>query len=201
MVLLGYIPVCKLECFTKKRCSEEGYHLFHKCMQQILEPLIAAGKEGIDMVCANGFIRKVFPILSAYIADYPEQCLVVCCKENSCPTCLVKPEKRGEYRVHSVLRDPESTLEALSDKKDGISDEFNNQSLRRIDPFWEDLPHCNIFSCITPDLLHQLHKGLSKTTSLIGPPNVSWEAKKKLMKDSVQCPFTPTSAILREELV
>lgn len=131
-------------------------------MRQMLEPLIAAGKEGIDMVCADGFIRKVFPIVSSYIADYPEQCLVVCCKENSCPTCLVKPENRGEYRVHSVLRNPESTLEVLSDKADGISDEFNDQSLRLVDPFWKDLPHCNIFSCITPDLLHQLHKGLFK---------------------------------------
>lgn len=163
MVLLGYIPVCKLDCFTKKCRSEEGYQLFHECMRQILEPLIATGKEGVDMVCADGFIRKVFPILSSYIADYPEQCLVVCCKENSCPTCLVKPENRGEYQVHSVLRDPESTLEALSNKVDGIlRDEFKDQNLRLIDPFWKDLPHCNIFSCMTPDLLHQLHKGLFK---------------------------------------
>ena len=103
MALFGYIPVCKLECFTKKQHSEEAHHLFHKCMQQILKPLIAAGKEGIDMVCANGFIQKVFPILSVYIANYLEQCLVICCKENSCPMCLVKPEKQGEYRVHSVL--------------------------------------------------------------------------------------------------
>ena len=115
------------------------------------------------MICADGFIQKVFPILSAYIANYPEQCLVVCCKENLCPTCLVKPENRGEYCVHSLLHDPESTLEALSDRAEGVSYEFNNQSLCLIDPLWKDLPHCNIFSCITPDLLHQLHKGLSKT--------------------------------------
>ena len=115
------------------------------------------------MVCADGLTRKVFPILSSYIADYLEQCLVVCCKENSCPTCLVKPENRGKYQIHSVLHYPESTLEALSNKADGIlRDKFKDQNLRLINPFWKDLQHCNIFSCMTPDLLHQLHKGLFK---------------------------------------
>ena len=81
----------------------------------------AAGTNGVNtsMDCADGLIRTSFPILSAYIADYPEQCLVACCKENACPTCLVKPTERGALIRRSVLREQTTTLEILGQQSRG----------------------------------------------------------------------------------
>ncbi|KAF8577074.1 hypothetical protein K439DRAFT_1649164 [Ramaria rubella] len=56
-ILLGYIPVSKLTCFTKPQRSSKGHELFHYCMRKILEPIIKAGCDGVDMMCADGGIR------------------------------------------------------------------------------------------------------------------------------------------------
>ncbi|KAK7433725.1 hypothetical protein VKT23_020606 [Stygiomarasmius scandens] len=158
-ILLGYIPMCKLECFLKDKHSEKGYQFFHDCMRKILEPLKKAGRKGIVMTCADGY-KRVHPLLAVYMADYPEQCLV-CCRENSCPKCKVFPKQRGEL-LHSILaRDPEETLNILQQQSAGLKpSNFSTQNLQPVDPFWCNLPHCNIFDCMTPNLLHQLQKGI-----------------------------------------
>ena len=56
-VLIGYIPVTKLECFSKLKRQYQGYQVFHDCMRALLKPLQAAGRKGVEMVCVDGFIR------------------------------------------------------------------------------------------------------------------------------------------------
>ncbi|KAI6094441.1 hypothetical protein F5141DRAFT_1191847 [Pisolithus sp. B1] len=128
MLLIGYLPVSKLECFQKKTQSLVGYHLFHHAMSLLLHPLMDAGCQGREMICTDGYLCSIHPILTTYIADFPEQCLVACNKESRCPCCLVQSNKCG---LHAVF-----------------------------DPFGKELPFTNIFACLTPNILHQLHKGI-----------------------------------------
>ncbi|KAJ3559438.1 hypothetical protein NM688_g346 [Phlebia brevispora] len=129
-------------------------------MEKILHSLIDAGTEGVDMVCTDGCMRKVFPILAAYMADHLEQCLVINVKENFYLKGTVDPDKCGEP-FECLLRNIEKMLEVLDLHWKGHSPKlFEKTSMQPVyEPFWRDLPHCNIFSCITPDVLHQLHKG------------------------------------------
>ncbi|KAG2132881.1 uncharacterized protein EDB93DRAFT_1323046 [Suillus bovinus] len=149
-----YLPATKLDCFTSDAQSLTGYQLFHHCLSLLLELLIAASQDGVDMVCADSFIR---------LSDFPEQCLVACCKENRCPKCLVAADERGDP-LNSLIRDPKLTKEILERWRSGQHPvEFDEYGLRPVyKPFWANLPHTNIFLAFTPDLLHQLHKGVFK---------------------------------------
>ncbi|KAH9831721.1 Zn-finger domain-containing protein [Rhodofomes roseus] len=163
MILIGYLPVSKLDCFTDDMRSLAGYRLFHHCMAELLKPLVKAGKDGVEMVCSDGGVRRIYPIVAAYIADFPEQCLITGCRENRCPCCTVPGDRRSEPGEFP-LRDPEKTFAALQRQKHGYAPSvFTEEGLRAVyNPFWHDLPHSNIFTAITPDLLHQLHKGIFK---------------------------------------
>ncbi|KAJ3776201.1 hypothetical protein FB446DRAFT_629886, partial [Lentinula raphanica] len=91
-VLIAYLPVDKFikDDLSKTQLKLRNYQLFHRSMAIVLGPLKAAGNPkgaGILMIGGDGAVRRVYPVLACYIADYPEQCLVTCTKYGTCPKC------------------------------------------------------------------------------------------------------------------
>lgn len=130
-------------------------------MHVVLEPLIEAGKKGVEVAFSDGCIRLVHPILAYYVADYPEQCLITCAKYSTCPQCLASEDKLGlpqGGKRHTQRETPWVIKENIP-----ISTSLNNFQERCKQhkvlgavtcPFWEGFPYSDIHMSITPDVLH-----------------------------------------------
>lgn len=166
-ILLGYLPVGKFDCFSDRKRQVARYQTFHTCLSMILASLRQAGQQGVPVACADNKLRQVWPILAAYVADYPEQCLVACCMENRCPIGQIHPNLRGSHQS-CPKRSLGDTLNLLRQHETASLDptsqeQFKTLGIRAVhQPFWANLPHADIFQAFTPDLLHQLHKGVFK---------------------------------------
>lgn len=167
-VLLGYLSADKI---ITSRLSDANkttrlHRLFHESMRIIMDPLIEAGKHGVEMVDGRGYVRKVHPILACYAADYPEQCLVTTAKYNTCPKCQTTLDEFGNGKL-GTERTAEDTLHIIEEAlnhprktfKTVCRDPENNLSGHIPDPFWSELPFVNIHTSITPDILHQVNGG------------------------------------------
>jgi hypothetical protein len=71
--------------------------LFHYARQMVTSSLHAGPlANGIELTSGDGAVRLGFPVLAAYVADYPEQALVTCtCYAQTCPKCFVTKDELG----------------------------------------------------------------------------------------------------------
>ncbi|QRW11932.1 plasma membrane ATPase 4 [Ceratobasidium sp. AG-Ba] len=161
-ILLGYLPVPKLDCQSDQELRRyQRRDLFHRCMRALLAPLAEAAKTGIEVPCANGGIRRIYPVLAAYIADFPEQCKIACIKQTHCPLCTAQPKKKGDLG-NAPPRTHDDVIGAMEEHRSAGSANFERLGLYDIEPFWEGYPHIRLDCLMTPDLLHQMHKGVMK---------------------------------------
>ncbi|EPT00492.1 hypothetical protein FOMPIDRAFT_62712 [Fomitopsis schrenkii] len=169
-MLIGYFSVEKIDStgLTECKCCTLVQQLFHKSVKIILEPLIEAGKNGIDVTGGDGKVRCVHPVLAVYVADYPEQCLVACSKYSTCPICQCPESSLGEEGTQTPRCWTLDVLKLSRSKGAKGSSTFIdacqnlNVSGYIVDPFWKDHILADIHLSITPDILHQLYQGVFK---------------------------------------
>ncbi|KAJ3556475.1 hypothetical protein NP233_g11966 [Leucocoprinus birnbaumii] len=166
-ILLAYLPTTKLEHISNQAARRRAMgNLFHGCMRFILRLLETLGRTGITLVSGDGLSRRCFPILAAYVGDYPEQLLVALIKFLDCPVCAVKRKGLGDQGSALKPRKLAPILTALATIDKGPKT-FKKACLRAgikpvQDPFWHHLPFSHIYGLITPDILHQMYQGVIK---------------------------------------
>ena len=175
-VLIAYLSVDKID---HSRMNDQEHRscvqcLFHESMCIVLQPLLDAGTNGVEMISSDGAVQHVHPILTCYVADYPEQCLVACTKYGTCPKCrasskmLEDPlptEKQTQKWTETIIKEGKNQVNGNPQKLHMycMSSDIAGSVYR---PFWEGFPLCDIHSSITPDVLHQLYQGVFK--NLVG---------------------------------
>ncbi|KAG2737572.1 hypothetical protein P692DRAFT_201672840, partial [Suillus brevipes Sb2] len=108
--LVGFLPslpdsvkdtLSKLSRISKTGMASLHTHcrreLFHACWSILLdEEFVHVYRHGIVLKCPDGVLRRVFPRILTYSADYPEKALIAAIKDMgscACPRCLT-PKSR-----------------------------------------------------------------------------------------------------------
>jgi len=157
LILVGLIP-----CPPKgANNTDEAWHSAVGTMLSPLRNLDITGP-GLKWNCADGFQRQCYPLLAAWVGDYPEQVMIAQVSYGSCPMCEIPT---GALMEHSTIRPLDDTrdqdvyLELLDETNIDILHNLGVHPIRN--QFWQ-YPLCNVYRLWQPAELHQLLLGLVK---------------------------------------
>jgi len=112
--------------------------------------------------CADGFQRQCYPLLAAWVGDYPEQVMIAQVSYGSCPMCEIS---KGAPMGHTTIGPLDTPRH--QDVYSELLDETNIDILHNLgvhpirNQFWQ-YPLCNVYRLWQPDEMHQLLLGLVK---------------------------------------
>jgi hypothetical protein len=159
VVLLALLPVAnKLKAANEKNRSlqsEQNRYIVVEVMKVIMESLRDVGRDGVDVVCADKAVRRCFPRLAVWIADYPEHCQIQGLQYGHCMWCE-KP-RSGSFKAEYPKRCHAKYAQKWIDK------EFQDLLAVGVNPtenalWW--LPGIRLETLAVPDLLHTIYIGM-----------------------------------------
>ena len=114
---------------------------------------------GLKWDCAVGFQQQCYPLLAAWVRDYPEQFKVAQISYGSCPMCEMSkggPMGHSTFRRLDNSRDEHIYTELLEDNNIAALHTLGVHPIHN--QFWQ-YPLCNVYHLWQPAELHQLLLG------------------------------------------
>ncbi|KAL0062888.1 hypothetical protein AAF712_010209 [Marasmius tenuissimus] len=170
-ILVAYLPVDKIakRGLTKREHSARYSQLFYESMRFLLSPIAQVSQSGVEMVGGDSSVRRVHLIVSCYVANYPEQCLVGCSKYGTCLKCqcskadladMDEKSKQTQIWTTGVIDTAKITTRSVPQYVKRCMEQAVSGLVYK--PFWTDFWDTNVYLALTPDVLHQLYQGVFK---------------------------------------
>ncbi|KAF8806288.1 hypothetical protein BYT27DRAFT_7191619 [Phlegmacium glaucopus] len=132
--------------------------LYHASISKILSPLQHSMTAPVVRRCPDGHFWCVIYNLAAFIADYLEQVYLSVVVQGWCPRCTALPNDLDSLCGQCTRAFTKDLIDELDSKT--LWDEYGIDN--DILPFTYDFPCADIHEILTPDLLHQIIKGMFK---------------------------------------
>ncbi|KAG2159113.1 uncharacterized protein EDB93DRAFT_1283956 [Suillus bovinus] len=173
VAIIGFLAMPKT---TQEHAEEPLFRrfcrqLFHSSLSKILDLLKLGMTTPKVTHFRDGHYQRVIYGLGPYIADYKEQVLLVCIVHNWCPKCVANHKDLDEDAL-PIAANIQRHLRSLGRLRNSHATcgksfsifllfSFTKLILFR-QPFTNDFPQADIYQMISPDILHQLIKGVFK---------------------------------------
>ncbi|KAI9438995.1 hypothetical protein H4582DRAFT_2111280 [Lactarius indigo] len=160
VIPIAFLAIPKCDHWNDK-CSKFRVfkrQLYHASISAVLGPLHSGMTTPVVRRCPDSHFRRVIYDLFAFIADYPEQAMLTGIVQGWCPKCTAQPP---DLDAHAIRRTPRHT-KVVTDLLDSrtLWTQYGIDSSTV--PFTFDFPRADIYEMISPDLLHQIIKGVFK---------------------------------------
>ena len=161
-VLLALLPVPhklrELNTRGRKLQSDRNRMINSEVLKVILEPIRDASRPGMDVRCADNAVRRCFPRLATWIADYPEQCTIHGIFKNQCMWCECPSGQLGE------LGEPFPERNHRLYSQMWLKNDFGGLKALGVQPtenvlWW--MPDVRVHLLAVPDLLHTIYIGMA----------------------------------------
>jgi hypothetical protein len=193
-ILVALLPVPpKLSAGSSAKRQDESQlnqDFLAAVIPTILQPLHAFQKttdltDGALWPCADGNMRRCWPILSSWLADHMEYANLMGVKYNACPKCflpinqfgsLIDPDELKKYQRTAALFQPKYESYCNPSDVDNCHHQLDNDGDRESRRELEDwfaahcarpapcvlwgLPHSDAYDLHRPDILHNIYLGM-----------------------------------------